>query len=120
MNQQPDVATIEPVSKSADRNGRGHTIVNWVLALLTVPFVIVVLVFALGGVMSTAGCSDRICQSEGPGPFLFTVLFYGPPVVAAVTIIASFFTARRKWGIAVPLCALALLGIDLAVLAASF
>jgi hypothetical protein len=120
MNQQPDVATIEPESESPDRNGRGKTIVNWVLALLTVPFVIVVMVFALGGVMSTAGCSDRICETEGPGPFLFTVLFYGPPVVAAATIIASFFTARRKWGIVVPLCTLALLGIDLAVLAASF
>lgn len=120
MNQQSDVATIEPASKSADRNGRGLTIVNWVLALLTVPAVIVVMVFALGGVMSTAGCSDRVCENEGPGPFLFTVLFYGPPVVAAVTILASFFTARRRWGIAVPLCALALLGIDVAVLAASF
>jgi hypothetical protein len=120
MNQQPDVATIEPVSEKPDRNGRGQTIVNWVLALLTVPVVVFVFVFALAGVMSTAGCSDRACETEGPGPFLFTVLFYGPPVVAAITIIASFFTARRKWGIAVPLCALALLGIDIAVLATSF
>jgi hypothetical protein len=120
MNEQSDVATVEPVSERPERNGRGSTFLNWVLALLTVPLVVVVLVFALGGVMSTAGCSDRVCETEGPGPALFTVLFYGAPVVAAIAIVASFFTAKRKWGIAVPLCALALLGVDLAVLAVSF
>ena len=44
----------------------------------------------------------------------------GPPVLAAATIIASFFSARRRWGIAVPLCALALLAADLVGLVATF
>jgi hypothetical protein len=45
------------------------------------------------------------------------VSFYGPPVVAAVTVIVSFFTAPRRWGIVIPIVALALLGADIAILA---
>ena len=48
------------------------------------------------------------------------MLFYGAPVVAVLTIILSFFTARRRWGLAVPLCALALLAVDGIALAVSF
>ena len=75
-------------------------------------------VLALGGVMSNAGCSGQACS--GPGSFLFDVLFYGGPIVAAVTIIVSFFIVRHRWGIAAPLCALALLAADVVVLAVSF
>jgi len=93
-------------------------VVNWVLALLTVPAAIVVVFVAIGSVMSIAGCSGNAC--EAPNSFWFGVLFYGAPVVAAAAIIASFFTARRRWGIVVPVCALALLGIDVAALLVSF
>ena len=101
----------------ADRDGRLRVWVNWILALLTVPAAAVVLVFALGAVMSTAGCSDRQCPNLGPKGIGFGVLFYGAPVVAALAIIVSLFTARRRWGIAVPLCALALLGADILIIA---
>lgn len=98
---------------------RVHVWVNWVLALLTVPAAAVVLIFALGAVMSTAGCSAGQCPNLGPGGISFGVLFYGAPIVAALTIVISIFTARRRWGIAVPLCALALLAADIAVVAAT-
>ena len=91
--------------------------VNWILALLTVPAAAVVLVFALGAVMSTAGCSAQQCPNLGPKGIGFGVLFYGAPVIAALAIIISLFTARRRWGIAVPLCALALLGADILIVA---
>jgi hypothetical protein len=34
-----------------------------------------------------------------------------------VTLIVSFFTAQRRWGIVVPLLALALLAADITILA---
>jgi hypothetical protein len=37
-------------------------------------------------------------------------------VVAAVTLVVSFFTARRRWGYVIPVSALALLVADVAVL----
>ena len=91
---------------------------NWGLALLTVPAAIVVVFVAIGSVMSIAGCTGNACAA--PSSFWFGLLFYGAPVVAAATIIASFFTARRRWGIVVPLCALVLLAIDLLALVLSF
>jgi hypothetical protein len=112
----PNVDTAE--TPTPERAGRGATVLNWALALLTVPVAIVVLVVALGGVMSIAGCSGQACQAPGPG--LFTVLFYGAPVVAAVALLASFVTARRRWGIAVPLVALGLQVIGLIVLVLAF
>ncbi|EUA78613.1 hypothetical protein I553_2903 [Mycobacterium xenopi 4042] len=59
------------------RPGRVRLWVNWVLALLTVPAAVVVLIFALGAVMSTAACSDEQCPTLGPGGIGFGVLFYG-------------------------------------------
>ncbi|PIB78638.1 hypothetical protein CQY23_12900 [Mycobacterium celatum] len=91
--------------------------VNWVLALLTIPAAAVVLVFTLGAVMSTAACSDKECPNLGPDGIGFGVLFYGAPVLSALTIIVSFFTARRRWGFVVPLCALALLVADIVLVA---
>ena len=93
-------------------------VVTWVLALLTVPAAIVAVFVGIGGVISIAGCSGQACS--GPGSFLFGVLFYGAPVVAVVAVIVSFFTAARRWGILVPVCALALLAADLVVLKVSF
>jgi hypothetical protein len=101
----------------SDRGGRLRVWVNWILTLLTVPAAAVVLIFTLGAVMSTAACSDRQCPSLGPKGIGFGVLFYSAPVVAALAIIISLFTARRRWGIAVPLCALALLGADILIVA---
>ncbi|OBH14504.1 hypothetical protein [Mycobacterium sp. E3247] len=93
--------------------------VNWGLALATVPAAAIVMLFALGAVMSTDGCADRSCPDLGHGGINFGVAFYGAPAVAVVVIVISLFTARRRGGIAVPLCGWALLIADVALMAAS-
>jgi hypothetical protein len=98
---------------------RARLWLNWALALLTVVGAGVVMVYCLGAVMSTAACSDKQCPNLGPNGISFDVLFYGAPVVAAATIVISFFTAQRRWGILVPLVAIALLIADIAILAAT-
>ncbi len=108
----------QPAATSGtDRSKRLRFWVNWALALLTVVGAGVVMVFSLGAVMSTAACSDKQCPNLGPNGISFDVLFYGAPVVAALTLIVSFFTAQRRWGIVVPLVALALLVADITILA---
>ena len=92
---------------------------NWALALLTVLGAAAVMLFALGSVMSTAACSDKQCPNLGPNGISFDVLFYGPAVLAALTVVTSFFTAQRRWGIVVPVVALVLLGADIGILAAT-
>jgi hypothetical protein len=102
--------------------GHGHKPppwVNWGLALATVPAAAIVMLFALGAVMSTDGCSDATCSNLGRGGIDFGVAFYGAPVVAVVVLVVSFFTAKRRGGIAVPLCGWALLVADVALMAAS-
>lgn len=93
--------------------------INWGLALATVPAAALVMLFALGAVMSTDGCSDSSCPNLGHGGINFGVAFYGAPAVAAIVIIISFFTAKRRGGIAVPLCGWALLVADVLLMAAS-
>jgi hypothetical protein len=112
---QGDKASAVPAS--ADRGRRLRFRVNWALALLTVLGAALVMVYFFSAVMSTAGCSARTCKHVGPDWVSPDVLLYGPPVVAVLTIVASFVTARRRWGIVVPMVALALLGADVAILA---
>jgi hypothetical protein len=100
-----------------DRDKRVRMWVNWALALLTVVGAGVVMLVALGAVMSTAACSDKACPNLGPNGISFDALFYGAPVVAALAVVASFFTARRRWGFAIPMIAIALLIADVAILA---
>jgi hypothetical protein len=102
---------------SGDRQVRPW--VNWGLALSTVPAAAIVMLFALGAVMSTDGCTDRSCPNLGHGGIDFGVAFYGAPVVAFVVLLLSFFTAKRRGGIAVPLCGWALLVTDVALMAAT-
>ena len=106
---------VEP----AQGEGRGHVWpwINWGLALTTVPAAAIVMLFALGAVMSTDGCSDRQCPNLGHGGIDFGVAFYGAPVVALIVIVISFFTAKRRGGIVVPLCGWALLVADVAIMA---
>ena len=125
MNENHDVKTnADPGEAPAatgdiDRSSRVRFWLNWALALLTVVGAGVVMVYCLGAVMSTAACSDKQCPNLGPNGISFDVLFYGAPVVAAATIVVSFFTAQRRWGIVVPLVALALLIADIGILAAT-
>lgn len=103
-------------------SGRGRNVwpwVNWGLALATVPAAAIVMLFALGAVMSTDGCADRSCPNLGHGGINFGVAFYGAPAVAVVVVVISLFTAKRRGGIAVPLCGWALLIADVALMAAS-
>ena len=100
-----------------DRDKRVRLWVNWGLALLAVVGAGVVMVFALGAVMSTAACSDKACPNLGPNGISFDMLFYGAPVVAAVAVVVSFFTAKRRWGFVIPVIAIALLIADVAILA---
>lgn len=103
----------------ASRGRNARPWVNWGLALATVPAAAIVMLFALGAVMSTDGCSERTCPNLGRGGIDFGVAFYGAPVVAVVVIVISFFTAKRRGGIAVPLAGWALLVLDVALMAAA-
>lgn len=91
--------------------------VNWGLALLTVVGAGVVMAVAWGAVMSTAACSN--CPNLGPSGISFNEVFYGAPVLAGLTIVTSFFTAKRRWGIVVPVLALALMVAAAAVVTAT-
>lgn len=93
---------------------------NWLLALLTVPVAMAVTLFAFGAVMGLARCTEGTCPHMGPGEFWFGVLAYGPPFVALTTIAMSLFTASRRHAIWVPIIGLALLVVDMAVLAVTF
>jgi len=121
MSEESDVkvdAGLDGDTRSAtpSRTTRRQLWVNWGLALLTVVGAAAVMAVALGAVMSTAACGDKQCPNLGPNGISFNTLFYGAPVVAALTIVASLFTARRRWGFVVPVLALALLIADSAVL----
>jgi hypothetical protein len=109
----PDAPPVQ--HDSAGRTPRARLWVNWALALLTGVGAGVVMAVALGAVMSTAACSDKACPNLGGG-ISFDVLYYGAPAVAVVTIVLSIFTARRRWGLVVPVTALALLIADAAVI----
>ena len=88
---------------------------NWALALLTVPAAALVMIFDVGAAVSTAACTGAQCPGLGPHGLMYGVLLYGAPVVAALTIVASFFTATRRRGFLVPLWSWALLLCDIAL-----
>jgi hypothetical protein len=89
--------------------------VNWALALLTAPAAALVMIFDVGAAVSTAACSGAQCPALGPHGLGYGVLLYGAPVIAVLTIVASFFTATRRRGFLVPLWGLVLLLCDVAV-----
>jgi hypothetical protein len=89
--------------------------VNWALALLTVPAAALVIIFDVGAAMSTATCTGAQCPALGPHGVGYGVLLYGAPVIAVLTIIASFFTATHRRGFLIPLWGLVLLLCDVAL-----
>ena len=127
MNADNSNLAVGSTTTSAAQQAQGHTgrgrnvwlWVNWALALATLPAAAIVMLFALGAVMSTDGCSGRSCPNLGSGGIDFGVAFYGAPVVALVVIVISFFTAKRRGGIVVPLCGWALLIADVILMAVS-
>ncbi len=112
-------SVAEPARGDGGRGGNAWPWVNWALALATVPAAAIVMLFALGAVMSTDGCSDHNCPNLGRGGIDFGVAFYGAPVLAFVVLVVSFFTAKHRGGIAVPLVGWALLVLDVALMAAA-
>lgn len=99
------------------RSRRKRAWVNWSLAVLTVVVAAVAVFYFFSAVMSTAGCSASTCTHSEPNWVSPNVVLYGPPVVASLTVIVSFFTARRRWGFVVPVFALALLVSEIVTLA---
>src|SRR6476620_664493 len=94
----------------AERDGAGGshggwTLVNWALAVLAVVGALAVVVFAYLRVLGTAACTAGICGGTGPGETVFGLILYGTPLVAVAALLLSFFTARRRMGIVVPVCA---------------
>jgi hypothetical protein len=79
-----------------------RAIVNWILALLTVPAALFVMVVGFAGAMGTDRCAYEDCPRQGPPYLVFMLLVFGAPLVAALTVIASFRTAKRGWGILIP------------------
>jgi hypothetical protein len=116
VDDHPDLDPATPAVESA-RTKRVRLWLNWALAVLTVIGAGVAMAVALGAVMSTAACSDKACPNLGPRGISFDQLYYGAPAVAVVTVVVSFFTARKRWGFVVPVVAMALLAADVAILA---
>ena len=110
--------TAQPPDTTDHNRGR-RAIVNWALALLTVPAAALIMIFAVGAAMSFAACSTQ-CPDLRPSGLVYGVLFYGAPVIAGLTIVVSFFTAFRRRGFVVPLTGLALLLADFAAIAILF
>lgn len=104
--------------RRTDQPNRPRTVLNWALAVSTILGAAALVVLAYGKVMGTAACTADPCQVPSEG--LFTVLLYGPPVVAAVAVLLSFVTAKRSKGFLVPVFAWLLLAVDLVLLMTSF
>jgi len=118
-----EVQTGAIAQHDADAQGDGHrrpTVINWVLAGLTVPGALAIILYQHAQVLATAGCSERTCAKLGPSPFVFGLIEYGAPVVAVLAVAVSFVTAKTRHGIVVPLVAWALLIAGFAVLTFSF
>lgn len=115
VQRRPDLkatATEQPRTASV--------VTNWVLALLTLPGAAAVVLFAYVQVLATAGCTNVTCPRQGPGEVGFTLITYGLPILAVLTVVLSFFTARRRRGILVPATTWALLVAGAVVLLLTF
>ncbi|KRD08713.1 hypothetical protein ASE48_09230 [Mycobacterium sp. Root265] len=69
--------------------------------------------------MGTAGCGFGPCVPR-LGETTFTLTEFGVPVVAVLTVAASFFTARRRGGVLVPVVAWTLITLAAVVLHFAF
>jgi hypothetical protein len=99
---------------------RVRLVVNWILAVLTVPGALFVLLFGFAAAMGTDRCAYEDCPRMGPPAPVMTLLVFGAPLVSLVTLIATIRTAPRRWGFVIPFAVFALFGIDVVVLYLSF
>jgi hypothetical protein len=111
-------AAESDLENRTEHSPRSRVVLNWALAWGTVIGAAALVILAYGKVMGTAACTVGTCEVPSEG--LFTVLLYGPPVVAVAAVLLSFFTAKRRRGYLVPLVAWILLVVDLALLLLSF
>ncbi|CAN5619881.1 hypothetical protein BH09ACT7_BH09ACT7_40270 [soil metagenome] len=108
------------VAYTSERASGPSVVLNWVLGLSTLLGAAAVEAYAYMQVLGTAACSANTCPRLGPGEIGYTVITYGAPAVAVVAVVATFFTARSKRGILVPIVAWALLVLAAIVLAVTF
>ncbi|MGK2867396.1 MAG: hypothetical protein ACSLFA_12285 [Mycobacterium sp.] len=87
---------------------------NWIFGAATVPAAIAIVALTYLKVMGTAGCTTSDCPTLSE--ISFTLLQFGVPAVAVLTVVASFFTARRRHGVWVPIIAWVLLILAAALL----
>lgn len=95
-------------------------VVNWILAVLTVPGALFVMLVGFAAAMGTDRCAYEDCPRQGPPAVVMSLLFFGAPVISLLTLFTSARTARRGWGFVIPLAAFALFSIDVVVLYQSF
>jgi hypothetical protein len=114
-----DIDTQQAPSEAPTSHGK-RTAVNWILAILTAPAALAVVIYAYLQVLGTAGCSSGTCGGVGPSETVFGLVEYGAPVIAVAAVLLSFVTARRRWGIVVPVIALAAIIAAAAVLFTTF
>jgi hypothetical protein len=88
-----------------------------ILALLTVPAAALALFVGASGATDNAGCAGSAC--EGLTDIWFGVLAYGAPIVAVLTIVTTTIVKARRGAILVPVLGLAVLIVDIVVLAVS-
>jgi hypothetical protein len=108
------------VEQASEKASGPSVVLNWVLGLSTLLGAAAVVIYAYMQVLGTAGCSDKACPRLGPGEVGYTVIVYGAPAVAVLAVVATFFTARSRRGILVPIVAWVLLVIAAIVLAVTF
>lgn len=102
----------------ASSGSSGSSVLNWVLALATIPAAAAVVGFAYLQIMGTAGCSEPDCAHLNT--LGFTLIQYGVPAVAGLAVVVSFVTARRRGGVLVPLAAWAVIVLAVLVLIVTF
>lgn len=103
-----------------DGRHRGRTFWNWTAAILALIASLAVVVFAYVSVIGTAACTDGTCGGTGPSETAFGLVLYATPIVGALAVLASFFTAKRTKGFVVPLIAWLVVVAALGVLLVTF
>jgi hypothetical protein len=61
-------------------------VVNWILAILTVPGALFVMLVGFAAAMGTDRCAYEDCPRQGPPYLVMTLLFFGAPVISLLTI----------------------------------
>ena len=106
------------MASSGSSTSHRSTVVNWVLAVATIPAAAAVVGFAYMQILGTAACTQPDCTSLNS--IGFTLIQYGVPAVAGLAVVLSFITARRRGGVLVPLAAFAVIAVALIVLTLTF